>query len=321
MSNFLFSSGGRLGGLFQEDPAAEQSAANRAAESPEIDDPYYQIRLACVARINRDRAANGVGPVEYDLLSSQVGDGHCQEMAARKFLSHWNQRGLLPYHRYHLAGGHDYAMENASHVTVFSIDPNPIPTQPEAILPQLLDAHQRMMDEKPPLDGHRRNILDPFHTHVGIGLAVVGGDLAMTQIFVNRYVRLEGSFPLELPRRSIEVRGEVLQKDFGPYYCVLFYEGAVEPRTVEQLNRTYSYTDPTGHPCAKVSPWQMSFDRGRGRFRFAIPVGNCGPGYYRMMLWVRKPANVIPYRLVQGVTARVDTKNGIGCAGWVFRKE
>jgi hypothetical protein len=65
----------------------------------------------------------------------------------------------------------------------------------------------------------------------------------------------------------------------------------------------------------------MSFDRGRGRFRFAIPVGNCGPGYYRMMLWVRKPANVIPYRLVQGVTARVDTKNGVGCAGWVFRKE
>jgi len=321
MSNFLFSSASKLGGLFQEESEPKQPGANSAAESPAVDDPYYKIRLAVVERINRDRAANGVGPVEFDLLSSQVGDQHCQEMAARKFLSHWNQRGLLPYHRYHLAGGRDYAMENASHVTVYSVDPAPIPTDPEAILPQLLDAHQRMLEEKPPLDGHRRNILDPFHTHVGIGFAVVGGDLAMTQLFLNRYVRLQVPFPLELPRRSIEVRGEVLKEDFGPYFCVLFYEGEIEPRTVEQLNQTYSYTDPTGEPCSKVSPWQMSFSRGRGNFRFTVPVGNCGPGYYRMMFWVRRPANVIPYRLVPGVAASVDTKNGVGCAGWVFRKE
>ena len=319
MSNFPFSSAGKPGGFFQEEPEPGHTAANRAAESPEIDDPYYKTRLAVVERINRDRAANGLGLVEFDPLSSQVGDQHCQEMAARKFLSHWNQRGLLPYHRYHLAGGRDYAMENASRVTIYSLNPAPIPTDAEGILPPLLDAHQRMMDEKPPLDGHRRNILDPFHTHVGIGLAVVGGDLATTQLFVNRYVRLQGEFPLELPRRSIEVRGEILKQDFGPYYCVLFYEGAIEPRTVEQLNRTYSYTDPSGQPCSKISPWQMSF--GRGRFRFAIPVGNCGPGYYRMMLWVRSPANSIPYSLVPGVAASVDTKNGIGCAGWVFRKE
>ena len=321
MSNFLFNSASKPGGLSQEAPEPEQPAANGAAESPQVDDPYYQTRLALVARINRDRTANGVGPVEFDLLSSEVGDQHCQEMAARKFLSHWNQRGLLPYHRYHLAGGRDYAMENASRVTIYSVDPSPIPTQPEEILPQLLDAHQRMMDEKPPLDGHRRNILDPYHTHAGIGFAVVGGDLAMTQMFVNRYVRLQEAFPWELPRRSIEVRGEVLKKDFGPYYCALFYEGTIEPRTVEQLNRTYAYTDPSGQPCSTVSPWQMSFDRGRARFRFTVPVGNCGPGYYRMMLWVRSPANTIPYQLIPGLAARVDTKNGVGCAGWVFRKE
>ena len=321
MSNFLFNSASKSGGLFQQESAPEQPVVGRAAESPELDDPYYETRLALVARINRDRAANGVGPVEFDLLSSQVGDRHCQEMAASKYLSHWNQRGLLPYHRYHLAGGRDYVQENASHVTVYSIDPNPIPTQPEEILPQLYDAHQRMMEEKPPLDGHRRNILDPAHTHIGIGFAVVGGDLAITQLFLNRYVRLQGPFPLELPRRSIEVRGELLQKDFGPFYCVLFYEGVIEPRTVEQLNRTYSYTDPTGRPCAKVPPWRMSFDRGRRRFRFVVPTGNCGPGYYRMMFWVRRPANIIPYGLVPGVLAQVDTKDGIGCAGWVFRKE
>jgi hypothetical protein len=285
-----------------------------------MDDPYYHTRLTVIEQINRDRAANGVGPVEFDQLASQVGDVHCQEMAARKYLSHWNLQGLLPYHRYHLAGGRDYVQENASRVTIFSVDPNPIQTDPEGILPQLLEAHKRMVEEKPPLDGHRRNILNPAHTHVGIGFAVVGGELAMTQLFVNRYVRLDGDFTFELPRRSIEVRGEMLQKDFGPYYCVLFYEGELRSRTVEELNRTYAYTDPTGEPCAKVSPWEMGFDRGRGRFRFTIPVENCGPGFYRMMLWVRAPINTIPYQLYPGGAARVDTKFGLGCAGWVFRK-
>jgi hypothetical protein len=290
------------------------------AQQLSTDDPYHQTRLAVVEQINRDRAANGARPVEFDRLASQVGDVHCQEMAARKYLSHWNLQGLLPYHRYHLAGGRDHVQENASRVTVFSVDPNPIPTDPAGVLPPLLDAHNRMVAEKPPLDGHRKNILEPVHTHVGIGLAVVGGDLTMTQLFVNRYVRLDDEFPLELPRRSIEVRGEIINKDFGPYYCVLFYEGAPRPRTVEELNRTYAYTDPAGEPCAKVSPWEMSFDRNRGRFRFTIPVADCGPGLYRMMLWVRTPVNTIPYRLHPGGAARVDTKFGLGCAGWVFRR-
>lgn len=287
---------------------------------PETDDPYYGTRQAVVAQINRDRTANGVGPVEFDALASRVGDQHCQEMAARQYLSHWNLQGHLPYHRYHFAGGRDHVQENASRVTVFSTDPSPIPTRPEEILPQLLEAHARMMDEKPPLDGHRKNILDPAHTHVGIGLAVVGGELTMTQLFVNRYVRLQ-ELPAMLPRRSIEVAGEVLQKDFGPYYCALFYEGPLRPRTVAELNQTYAYLDAGGATCSKTPPWHMRFDRGRGRFRFAVPVGNCGPGYYHLLLWVRRPANVIPYEISPGVAYQVDTKFGIACAGWVFRKE
>ena len=290
------------------------------ASSPRIDDPYYATRQAVVAQINQERGANGVGPVEFDALSSRVGDQHCQEMAARHYLSHWNLQGQLPYHRYHLAGGRDHVQENASRVTVISNDPSPIPTGPEEILPQLLEAHARMINEKPPLDGHRRNILDPAHTHVGIGLAVVGGELAMTQLFVNRYVQLQ-ELSATLPRRSIEVIGEVLQKDFGPYYCALFYEGPLRPRTVAELNQTYSYLDAGGDTCSKTAPWHMRFDRGRGRFRFTVPVGNCGPGYYHLLLWVRRPANVIPYDISPGVAYQVDTKFGIPCAGWVFRKE
>ncbi len=85
MSNFLISSAMKLGSLFQKEGVQEEGAPpqpvpERAAQSPAADDPYYETRLALVAQINRDRAANGVGPVEFDLLSSQVGDLHCPQI-------------------------------------------------------------------------------------------------------------------------------------------------------------------------------------------------------------------------------------------------
>ena len=284
------------------------------------DDPYSEVRRAAVEQINRDRLGAGLPAVELDLLSSEVGDRHCQEMAAYRYLSHWNLRGLLPYHRYHLAGGRDHVQENSSRLTVISSEPDPISTEPEEILPHLLRAHERMVAERPPVDGHRKNILDPGHTHVGIGLAVVGGEFVMTQQFVNRYVRLQ-ELPDILPKKRIEVRGEVLQKDFGPYYCVLFHEEESQRRTVEELNQTYAYSDTIGEMTSKVSSWEMQLDRSRGRFRFAVPVPNSGPGYYHLLLWVRRPIRSIPYELHPGGTYNIDTKNGIPCAGWVFRQE
>ena len=41
-----------------------------------------------------------------------------------------------------------------------------------------------MMIEKPPHDGHRRTILDPHATHVGIGLAWEKGEFRIAQEFV-----------------------------------------------------------------------------------------------------------------------------------------
>lgn len=283
------------------------------------DDPYYDARQAVVRRINEDRAAAGLGPVELDLFSSQVEDQHCQEMAARRYLSHWNLQGLLPYHRYHFAGGRDHVQENLSRATIFSADPFPIPTEPPEVLPYMLGAHQRFLDEKPPLDGHRKSVLDPGHTHVGIGLAVVGGEFTMGELFVNRYVRL-APLPATVPRGAAQIEGEVLQSGFGPYYAALFYEGLPQPRTVEQLDRTYAYEDMSGEICSRVAPWEMSFDRAR-RFRFALPIKPCGPGYYHFVLWVRQPVRSIPYELSSAGSYQVDTKLAVPCAGSVFRTQ
>ena len=287
--------------------------------APIQDDPYFEVRSALVRRINQDRAAAGLDSVRLDALASQVGDRHCQEMAGRGYLSHWNLQGLLPYHRYHFAEGRDHVQENLSRTTVFSSQPNPISAEPQAILRPLLEAHQRYVDEQPPLDGHRRNVLDPAHTHVGIGLAVVGGEFTMAEEFVNRYVEL-AAFPETLPRGPVVVDGILLHSGFGPFYCAVFYEGWPVPRDVDALDRTYAYQDMAGDICARVPPWEMAFRPGNQRFRFNVPVEPRGPGYYHLVLWVRQPVRATPYQPSIGAS-QVDTKDGVPCTGWVFRRD
>src|SRR6266705_3595409 len=98
-------------------------------------------------------------------------------------------------------------------MTVISSDPHPISTEPPEVQKMLMESHERFLAEKPPMDGHRHAVLDPGHTHVGIGLAVVKGEFTMAEEFVNRYVRLS-SLPAELPNAPFVVEGEMLRKNF-----------------------------------------------------------------------------------------------------------
>jgi hypothetical protein len=299
-----------------------QIRAGQPAAAWDPDDPYHGLRMAVVEAINRDRAAAGARPVEFDRLSSEVEDAHCLEMAETQYLSHWNQRGELPYHRYHAAGGRDYVAENLSRTSVISLDPAPIPTDPAELTPMALASHRRMADEQPPLDGHRKNILDPAHTHVGIGLAVVSGEFTMGQLFVNRYVKLD-PLPEALPAgvATMRVAGEVLAAGYGPYYCAVFYEGELRPRMAAELEKTYAYEDMTGTMIQKIPPWEMQFNAASKRFSFTVRLSPRAAGLYHLVLWVSTPVRDIPYSLVGPGAYSVDTNKGVAAASWVFRAQ
>jgi hypothetical protein len=49
-----------------------------------------------------------------------------------------------------------------------------------------LGAQKSMMEETPPDDGHRRTILDPEATHVGVGWSMTGGRFQMAEEFLVR---------------------------------------------------------------------------------------------------------------------------------------
>jgi Cysteine-rich secretory protein family len=193
--------------------------------------------------INRDRKAEGLTEVELDPVASQGARRHARDMAAHGFTAHWGGDGSVPEERYTDAGGTDLVQENVACLfdgVPRDLDPNP------RFDPALLEQLEKMfMDEVPPNDGHRRNILKPGHQRVGIGLAqpATVNQPCLSQEFVDDW----GDFS-ELPQHAapnvmLHVAGELREPiRFGGVGL-----GRIDlpsPQTAKQLNATSIYRIP-----------------------------------------------------------------------------
>lgn len=130
--------------------------------------------------INEERRGHGAPPLEYDLLGAKVGDLFCEDAARNRTTGHWDLAGRAPYLRWALAGGYDHHAQNFAAESRGGYDF----TEPPATL--LKKMHAAFMAEEPPDDGHRRTVLDPIWTHVGIGFAIVGREMRMTEEYSRR---------------------------------------------------------------------------------------------------------------------------------------
>lgn len=139
------------------------------------DEPHAGPKRRLLAVINAERAEAGASPLKYDLVGAKAGDAFCREEAAHGYTGHWDLSGRAPYVRYAEAGGVDYHAENSASRSRFGGELR------ESVEELLLEAHRRMMEEKPPNDPHRRTVLDPIFTHVGFGVALDGGEFRMTE--------------------------------------------------------------------------------------------------------------------------------------------
>jgi uncharacterized protein YkwD len=199
--------------------------------------PLDPVKAAVFEQINRDRAAAGLGPVAWDEAASRVADAFCNEQIRESTSGHYLTNGVPPYARTAFAGVFGMQFENSVtwKTTATSFD--------EPVEKLALEGHAEMLGEKPPYDGHRRTILDPDATHVGLGYALERGDFRMAQEFLTRHLawlRLE-----RVPAVSgvIRIRGEPI-----PGRRLLFVSIGWEPvpRTLtraEASGRTsYSYS-------------------------------------------------------------------------------
>ena len=102
-----------------------------------------------------------------------------------------------------------------------------------------------MLEEKPPDDGHRRAILDPAATHVGIGWSQSGPNFRLAEEFTSRrfdWLRVDR---FGRDGSAVRVKGHA-----RPGMRIAFVSVARQdlpsalPREVVNSRRSYSYPDP-----------------------------------------------------------------------------
>ncbi len=270
-----------------------------------IDETKFALRQEFLRLINRDRKMFGLQPVELDAYASTLADSYCRQQIQNGTTGHFTTDGRAPYMRYSFAGGNDALSENAA---AWSANYN---FTDRALYEMMRRSEDAMMSEVSPHDGHRRTILDPFATHVGIGLAWERGEFRLTQEFLRRY--LEWSRPL--PRAAspgdrllcsgkpvegydidaITVHHEPLPQPISAITANLISSYSLPDRRREYLPRLKTYykrgADGALHEIREeyTDGRRGDFDVSAtdGSFSFAVPIAD-GPGVYTVVVWVRK---------------------------------
>jgi uncharacterized protein YkwD len=142
--------------------------------------PEDPVKKAVFARINADRAAEGLPPVAWDAAASRVADLYTAAQVREDVRGHFLLDGIPPYARTALAGVFGLGAENSVAWTTTGS------TFQDAPIHLAVEGEAAMIEEKPPNDGHRLTILDPNVTHVGVGWAQGGSRFRMAEEFMTR---------------------------------------------------------------------------------------------------------------------------------------
>lgn len=266
----------------QQLPTATQHLLARGTGGEDFDVPALQRLMLDL--INEDRQANGLQPVAWDASAALAAMAHAEDMAAQGYLSHWNTQGWGPDVRYGLAGGTDVIKENVAAQWQRYDDGRPAPIEDWPAL--IRDAQTGLMNSP----GHRANILDPFHTHVGIGIAYNAqtGETRIAQEFINRYIAF--SAQPALAGNAIDLSFTLLEGAREPLINLAF-EPLPQPLTPDDLNNRMPRTYSSPAEIIDVArPEQIE----AGRYEVRVPLGQNGAGLYHVRIWVDVGGEQVP---------------------------
>ena len=277
-------------------PLAQGGSANRA----EMRNSFRQDVLRI---INRDRASFGMPPVKLDPAASEIGDRYCELQIRNGTTGHFTLDGLTPYMRYSFAGGNDGVSENAAAWSANYTFPE------SSLLDMIRRSQEAMIMEVAPNDGHKRTLLDPEATHVGIGLAWEKGEFRLVHEFIRRYVEFTRPVARAATTNDmLRVEGRPL-----PGYRVdavtVYYEPAPQFIAAVTANNIPSYGFPKNrrdYPVerevrsAKARRIADLADNGSGitvrpdgSFSFNAPYDR-GEGIYTVVVWVTRSGSPAP---------------------------
>lgn len=279
--------------------AKEPADAKKApASSKDVKRPDHALSVAeaeqyALALINRDRGAAGLPPVAWNATAATAGRRHAADMARGGFTAHWGTDGSVPELRYTEAGGEDLSTENAA--CYGDAKPRELDADGPFEPVEIERFQAAFMAEVPPADGHKKNILHPLHTHVGIGFATSPGSkvVCVAQEFIDDY----GSYGA-LPRKakmgdSLHVTGEMrAPAAFGG--IGLARAPLPQPRKPDELLKTggYQMPDPFIAYFPKGFKTPKPVDLQGNKFSLDLPLTNLpGPGIYEVQVFAKFPGD------------------------------
>ena len=271
------------------------------------DETRLTLRHDILRLINRDRAAHGLRPVVLDPQISALGDLYCERQIRNQTTGHFTTDGQPPYMRFSFAGVNDGLSENAA---AWSAN---YKFSDRALHEMARRSQAAMMAERPPKDGHRRTILDPHATHVGIGLAWEGGEFRLVQEFVRRYVTWTRPLPRAaaageplvmsgMPASGYRVQAISVHHEPIPVAVPAHLANAIDSYALPKKRREYLPRLKSFLKARADGTFQFvreEYTDGRrgdftvrkdGSFSFNVPL-NDGEGVYTVVVWVSDDEN------------------------------
>lgn len=268
----------------QASPTAEEIRVSSTLDFARPADPFEheintdfiltdpELEALALKLINQDRSAHGLAPVAWDPVAAQAARLHTAHMASLGFFSHWSPDGHGPQMRANRQGIQDLMLENNFYASGF-IGLN----YSELVI--LVNESQKILMESP---GHRANILNPYHTHVGVGIAYNSetGDLFLAQEFIDDYIDLE-----PLPYRAklgdeFNLKGIIKYKP-GRLLLNMNYLLKPSDMSIDDLNATGPYSDDF------TSYYTVEVPTEQGRISVNIPLNNeSRSGFYVVLIFM-----------------------------------
>ena len=220
---------------FAPTPAGSMPTAGPVLVAPAL--RHQPEKLYMLELINVAREEAGVSRVALgDNAAAQL---HAESMLEHCFSGHWGVDGLKPYMRYSVAGGYqgngenvsgsDYCIQRSDGYRAFG---------------DIRARIKEIMDGWMGSQGHRRNILDPWHKAVNIGLAWNRYNSMAVQHFEGDYVEYE-QLPGFDEHGRLSLAGQTKNGarfgNFGDLGVQVYYDPPPHRLTRGQLSRTYCY--------------------------------------------------------------------------------